>query len=371
MRIHDCGDGAIRREELYRGIRDFHGSFANLTETVYPLSLQANGGPLFTDGVWSGYVAFDTPGLTLAELEAVARYYYSLGYGYFCPTMVTSSPEAYRANLPIFRAARDFDWGQGILPPHLEGPFFSPDCMGAHNPILRQEPTIAFAQKLLDWSGGFLGFLTMAPERPGGLDTIRFLAANGVGVSLGHMNPGVEEIQAALEAGATAFTHVLNAATRDKLSAKDLRMIAQFTDRRAWSMIIPDAVHVPAYAVQLMAQSKGPDKLIFVSDESPLIGAPAGTKASLWGQTFEIRNDEAGHLRSFELSGSCTSLIECMNIAIEWGVPRHVVEAAVTTNATAFLAPSLTRCNILLNQQPTHTPGVAFDGNVYVPGGQH
>jgi N-acetylglucosamine-6-phosphate deacetylase len=346
----------------------FHGSFRDLSETVYPLSLQANGGPLFTDGAWSGYVAFDQPGLTLAKLEAVARYYYSLGYGYFCPTMVTSSAEAYQSNLPIFRAARDFDWGQGILPPHLEGPFFSPDCMGAHNPKLRQEPTPAFAEKLISWSQGFLGFLTMAPERPGALETIRFLTAHGVSVSLGHMNPVVEEIQAALEAGASAFTHVLNAATRDKLSAKDLRMVAQFTDRRAWSMIIPDAVHVPAYAVQLMAQSKGPDKVIFVADESPLIGAPAGTTAELWGQRFEIRHDDAGRLRSFELSGSCTTLIECMNIALEWGVPRPVVEAAVTANAAAFLSPALHRCGVSLTETPTHTPGVVFNGTAYVPG---
>ncbi len=339
-----------------------------MSEIVYPVSLQANGGPLFVDGVWSGFVSFDTPGLKLTELEAVARYYYSLGYGYFCPTMVTASAEAYQANLPVFRAARDFDWGQGILPPHLEGPFFSPDCMGAHNSSLRQEPSVAFAQKLIDWSGGFLGFLTMAPERSGALETIRFLTAQGVGVSLGHMNPVVEEIQAALEAGATAFTHVLNAATRDKLSAKDLRMVAQFTDRRAWSMIIPDAVHVPAYAVQLMTQGKGPEKVIFVADESPLIGAPEGTEASLWGQRFSIRKDEGGRLRSYELSGSCTSLIECMNIAIEWGIPRDVVEAAVTTNAAAFLAPSLNRLSISFDEPPTHSPGVAFDGAAFVPG---
>ncbi len=341
-----------------------------MSEIIYPLSLQANGGPIFTNGAWSGFVAFDTPGLTLAQLEAVARYYYSLGYGYFCPTMVTSSPEAYQSNLPVFRAARDFDWGQGILPPHLEGPFFSPDCMGAHNPALRQDPTIAFADKLIDWSSGFIGFITMAPERPGALDTIRHLTSNGVSISLGHMNPVVEDIEAALVSGATSFTHVLNAATRDKLSAKDLRMVVQFTDRRAWSMIIPDAVHVPAYAVQLMGQSKGPDKVIFVSDESPLIGAPLGTTASLWGHSFEIRKDEAGRIRSYDLSGSCTSLIECMNIAIHWGIPREVVEAAVTTNAAAFLAPSLTRFKISLDHKPTHTQGVAFREGAYAPGVQ-
>ena len=75
----------------------------------YPASLQVNGGPLGENGVWSGFVAFDTPGLTLAQLEAVARYYYGLGYGFVCPTMVTASPEAYQSNLPVFRAARDHE----------------------------------------------------------------------------------------------------------------------------------------------------------------------------------------------------------------------------------------------------------------------
>lgn len=343
--------------------------FLHLNEIVYPLSLQVNGGPLFTDGTWSGFVSFDAPGLNLAQLEAVARYYYNLGYGYFCPTMVTSSAEAYRTNLPVFRAAREFDWGQGILPPHLEGPFFSPVCMGAHNPALRQDPTVAFVEQLLDWSGGFIGFITMAAELPGSPEVIRYLSSHGVGVSLGHMNPVVEDIQIALEAGASAFTHVLNAATRDKISAKDLRMIAQFTDRRAFSMIIPDAVHVPAYAVTLMAQSKGPDKVIFVSDESPLIGAPEGTKVDLWGRTFEIRRDENGNIRSYDLSGSCTSLIECMNIALAWGVPRETVEQAVTTNAAAFLDPSLRRLGITLDAHPSHSRGVAFHDGFYVPVG--
>ncbi len=336
---------------------------------LYPLSLQVNGGPCFEDGVWSGFVSFDTPGLTLGQLEAVARYYYSLGYGYFCPTMVTSSPEAYRGNLPVFRAARDFDWGQGILPPHLEGPFLSPDCMGAHNPAFRQEPTLEFAEQLLDWSEGFLGFLTMAPERVGALEVIRYLGESGVSVSLGHMDPVVEEIQAGLEAGATAFTHLLNAATREKISAKDLRMVAQFTDRRAYSMIIPDAVHVSAYAVTLLAQSKGPDKVIFVSDESPLIGAPVGTTAEAWGQSFSIRRDDGGTVRSYPLSGSCTSLIEGMNIALGWGVAREVVEMGVTANAAAFLAPALRRFGISCEEAPRHSRGVEFRGGLYVAQG--
>lgn len=343
---------------LYRG---------SVNGRCYPASLQVNGGPVFNNGTWSGFVAFDTPGLTLQQLEQVAHYYYGLGYGYLCPTMVTASPEAYQANLPVFRAAREFAWGQGILPPHLEGPFLAPECIGAHNPELRREPTVEFAAKLMEWSGGFIGWLTMASELPGAVDAIRYLSGNGVSVSLGHQNPTVEHILAAIAAGATGFTHVLNAATRDKISAKDLRIIAQFTDRRTYSMIIPDAIHVPEYAVQLMAAGKGPDKIIFVADESPLIGAPVPTTAHLWGRTFEVRLDEAGRVRSFDLSGSCTSLIECMNIAVNWGVPRDTVERAVTSNAAAFLKPALDRLGIRLDPAPRHCGGVEFHGGAYVP----
>lgn len=339
----------------------------SLNSRCYPASLQVNGGPLFSNGAWSGFVAFDTPGLTLQQLETVARYYYSLGYGYVCPTLVTASPEAYQSNLPVFLEARKYDWGKGILPPHLEGPFLAPECMGAHNPQLRQDPTVDFASKLLDWSGGFIGWITMAAERPGAPEVIRYLTSKGVSVSLGHQNPTVEQIVAGIEAGARSFTHVLNAATREKIGVKDLRMIAQFTDRRTFSMIIPDSIHVPGYAVQLMSESKGPDKVIFVADESPLIGCPVPTTAHFWGRDFEVRRDEEGRVRSYDLSGSCTSLIECMSIAISWGIPRETVERAVTTNAAAFLKPSLDRFGIDLQAQPTHSAGVVFRDGVYAP----
>ena len=152
----------------------------------------------------------------------------------------------------------------------------------------------------------------------------------------------------------------MNAATRDKITAKDLRMVAQFTDRRAYSMIIPDSIHVPLYAVSLMAQSKGPDKVIFVADESPLLGCPVPMTADFWGRKFEVRRDEAGRVRSYDLSGSLTSLIECMNIALGAGVPAETVQRAVTTNAAAFLAPALQRFGIDVVSTPSHSAGVAY-----------
>ncbi len=114
------------------------------------------------------------------------------------------------------------------------------------------------------------------------------------------------------------------------------------------------------YAVTLMVDGKGPDKVIFVADDSPLIGAPVPTKAHLWGRDFEVRLDDAGRVRSYDLSGSCTSLVECMNLATNWGIPRNTVERAVTDNAVPFLKPSLDRLGIELDKAPEHSAGIVF-----------
>jgi hypothetical protein len=116
-----------------------------------------------------------------------------------------------------------------------------------------------------------------------------------------------------------------------------------------------------------MADSKGPDKVILVADESPLIGAPPSTTHQLWGRTFEVRLNEAGQPYTEPLSGSCTSLIGCMNFAIGFGVPRETVERAVTSNAAAFLKPALDRFGIRLDEAPVHSGGVVFSDGVYAP----
>jgi N-acetylglucosamine-6-phosphate deacetylase len=51
----------------------------------------------------------------------------------------------------------------------------------------------------------------MAPEVPGAVELIRWLAGHGVAISLGHSNASVEEARIAYAAGATSTTHLFNA----------------------------------------------------------------------------------------------------------------------------------------------------------------
>lgn len=52
--------------------------------------------------------------------------------------------------------------------------------------------------------------ITMAPERPGALDTIRWLSEEGLVLSIGHMAANYDQAQAAIQVGAAMITHLFN-----------------------------------------------------------------------------------------------------------------------------------------------------------------
>jgi N-acetylglucosamine-6-phosphate deacetylase len=111
-------------------------------------------------------------------------------------------------------------------------------------------------------------------------DMIRALVDGGVVVSLGHSDATYEQVAAAVDAGATAVTHLFNA-----MSPFDHRapgMVGAALDLGALSCgIIADGYHVTAAALRTAIRAKqGPGNLFLVSDAMPTVGAE--------GDTFEL-----------------------------------------------------------------------------------
>lgn len=52
--------------------------------------------------------------------------------------------------------------------------------------------------------------VTLAPERPGALDTIKQLSSKGIVMSIGHMAADFHQARAGIEAGASMITHLYN-----------------------------------------------------------------------------------------------------------------------------------------------------------------
>jgi len=89
-------------------------------------------------------------------------------------------------------------------------PWISPKRLGAQPPFARP-PEPDEVEALLALTR--VRVVTLAPEVAGGLELVRLLQAHGVRPQIGHTNGTFEDARAALEAGATGFTHFFNAMT--------------------------------------------------------------------------------------------------------------------------------------------------------------
>lgn len=128
------------------------------------------------------------------------------------PTLVCSPPAAYGPALAEAAAAMVAGGGPRVLGVHLEGPFLSPEWPGAHDPAHLRDPDPRLAAELL--ASGAVRYVTVAPERPGGLDLVAQLVAAGAVVAIGHSDADAATAHAAFDRGARAVTHLYNAQRR-------------------------------------------------------------------------------------------------------------------------------------------------------------
>ena len=100
--------------------------------------------------------------------------------------------------------------GANVVGVHLEGPFISPEALGAQPPF-----AIAPDFELLSaWHATApIRVMTMAPEVDADGRLLAWCRAHGVRAQIGHTSCDYAEAKAALEAGATGFTHIGNAMT--------------------------------------------------------------------------------------------------------------------------------------------------------------
>ena len=116
-----------------------------------------------------------------ASLDGMARALLRHGVTSFLPTAVTAPLESLRAF-----GDRVGDWmckapvdGAEPLGFNLEGPFISPQLVGAQNPAFVRAPADVPFDDLLPLVGNFR-LTTIAPELPGALELIRWLHEHGV-----------------------------------------------------------------------------------------------------------------------------------------------------------------------------------------------
>lgn len=216
-----------------------------------------------------------------------------------------------------------------VLGAHLEGPFISPDKLGAQ-PAYTLLPTPELLREVLERD--VVRLVTLAPEVEGAQAAAVAFAKAGVRVSLGHTVAGYQQIEPLISAvteagGVVGFTHLYNAMSA--LGSREPGVVgAALAGRETYAELILDLHHVhPASFMAALAAK--PDRLLLITD-SIRATATSATDTELGGERVTVK-DGAARLADGTLAGSVLTLDIALKNAVAAGVPLH--EAARLTTA--------------------------------------
>ena len=156
-----------------------------------------------------------------------------------------------------------------VLGVHLEGPYISPERLGAQPDFSRAG---SIDEVLALHALAPIRLITLAPELDGNLDLIAPLRAAGFRIQIGHSAGSYEDGVAALQRGATGFTHLFNAMTGMHHRAPG--MVGAALAHAQYAEIIPDLLHVHPGAIK--AALRAVPCLFCVTDSTAAAGMPDG-----------------------------------------------------------------------------------------------
>lgn len=231
----------------------------------------------------------------------------------FLPTIITSPLETYPERLVALMAAATPNQGATVLGVHVEGPFLNPNKKGAHNPIHLRLPSPQSVAPLV--ATGAMRLMTLAPELPGGTETIAYLRRHGVVVSIGHTDAHYDDAHAALDHGVTWATHLFNA--MPTLGHRDPGAVGALLEADQPVIgLIADGIHVHPAVVRLVWRSKGAAGISLVTDAMAALGQPPGVY-NIGDQQVHV-TPIAARLASGTLAGSILSMDQAIRNMIAY-----------------------------------------------------
>lgn len=264
--------------------------------------------PGFIDVHVHGGYGSDFMDASQESYHTIAKFHASQGTTGMLATTMTASKEAIEAVLHAVSEYRSNDMPYAaLLGVHLEGPFISEKWPGAQNPAYIKTPQLEWMQKWHSKWPDLIRQLTLAPEKSGSIETIAWLAEQGINTACGHTDAVYEEVIAAADAGLTQAVHTYNA-MRGLHHREPGTLGAVLTDDRIAAELIADGIHVHPAAIRLVLAAKPLDKVILITDAMAAAGMPDG-EYSLGGLAVVVNEGEARLREGNALAGSCLTMI--------------------------------------------------------------
>jgi len=230
-------------------------------------------------------------------------------------TLSGSVQDLHDAVVAIARAAQAERRGAEICAIHLEGPYISADRAGAQDRSSIRSADIQEIGALLSEAPKLRWMMTLAPEVAGARALMEHFRGR-ITFSIGHTAADYGDAVAALEWGASHFTHLFNAMTG--MHHREPGVVgAALLSLEATAELVADGIHVHP-AVLHIATRMMPHRIALVTDAMRACGLPDGTY-KLYGYDVIVAEGAARLAGGGALAGSVLTMA---------GAVRNMVELA-------------------------------------------
>ena len=265
-----------------------------------------------------GGVDFNRDGLTGEQLHEACRHLEADGVGGILAAIITDDVGRMAGRIAAIVRLRERDeLARRIIAGfHVEGPFLNETAgfRGAH-PVEEIRPADeGLMARLLEAGSGLVRVVTLAPERDEGLKVTRMLARRGVLVSAGHCDPSLDQLQAALDAGLSMFTHLGNGCPMQMHRHENIIQRVLGLRGRLWVTFIGDGHHIPPYALGNYLRAAGLERTAVVTDGAAASGmGPGRYTLGRWEITID-QDRRAVAPDGSHLLGSTATMPDCRRV---------------------------------------------------------
>lgn len=271
--------------------------------------------PGYIDSHTHGGFGYDYMDINQDQLDEVLAKLPSKGVTSVVPTIASASlDDQIRMLKALKEGAHRSPRGAKIVGVHLEGPYLAPEKRGAQPLDALRMPNIEEVHRLLEIGEGLVRLVTLAPELPGCLDVIEYLAGQGVVVSAGHTIASYDVIESAVKRGLSRAAHLFNG--MEALHHRKPGMVgAALNLEPIYTEVILDGIHLDPRIVKLVVRAKGIARVLLVTDSMEATGMGDGTYIRPGNRKVVVKDGEA-RLESGSLAGSVLTMDRAVRNAV-------------------------------------------------------
>lgn len=285
--------------------------------------------PGFVDIHIHGCAGTDTCDGTRSSISKMAAHLVTCGVTSFCPTTMTVPMDEIEAAIgAVQECMKKPPHGAAVLGVNMEGPYISPDRIGAQKGDCVRKPDAKEFQQLCERYESVIKLVDIAPEVDGAQELVKY-ARKVCCVSLAHSMADYETAKKSFGWGITHATHLFNAMNGLKHRAPGA-VGAVFDDERVRAELICDGFHIHPAVLRTAFRLLGENRSIVISDSMRAAGLADGDY-DLGDQTVHVSGCHA-LLADGTIAGSTTNLGQEVKNLIGFGVPLRQVMKSATIN---------------------------------------